>query len=165
MSNYKEQLQQNNEELAGLINIANNMSLQLQDLRITENGTYIAGEGYDAIRQVEVEVAGGPQVSIKTITYEIGPRTDFQDDEFAVAYIDPYTLTLTNRQFREGDETGAFEILETGILTWSNGASTNTGAIDPYDKDTGKLIPYYGRCLDNNSLLTYANIHLKIGKF
>jgi hypothetical protein len=31
-----------------------------QNLEVTENGTYTAGPGYDAIGQVTVNVAGGP---------------------------------------------------------------------------------------------------------
>ena len=56
MSNYKEQLQQNNKELTELIDMVNNMSLHLQDLIITENGTYTAEEGYDAIGTATVTV-------------------------------------------------------------------------------------------------------------
>ena len=59
MSDIKKQLQQNNEELAEMIESVNDMALHLQNLTVTENGTYTAGAGYDAIGQVEVEVAGG----------------------------------------------------------------------------------------------------------
>ena len=170
---YNERLQQNNTELNNILDDINslpnaptpNPPAVYQNLKVTENGTYTAGAGYDAIGQVEVEVAGGPQVSIKTITYEIGPRTDFSDDQYAVTYIDPYTLTLTQKFFETEGETGAFEILGTGMLVWYDGLSICSGPIEPYDKDTGELINHFFESLDNQHLSMYANIHLKIGKF
>ena len=63
---YKERLQQNNtdlnEILADLDQLPNmptpNPPAAYQNLEVTENGTYTAGAGYDAIGQVTVDVAG-----------------------------------------------------------------------------------------------------------
>ena len=63
---YKERLQQNNTDLNGILADLNqlpnmptpNPPAVYQNLKVTENGTYTAGTGYDAIGQVEVEVAG-----------------------------------------------------------------------------------------------------------
>lgn len=65
---YKERLQQNNtdlnEILTDLDQLPNmpvpNPPAVYQNLEVTENGTYTAGAGYDAIGQVTVAVESGP---------------------------------------------------------------------------------------------------------
>ena len=69
MSDIKRQLQQNNEELAEMIESVNDMALHLQNLTVTENGTYTAGAGYDAIGQVVVAVESGPAIETCQIFY------------------------------------------------------------------------------------------------
>ena len=72
MSDIKRQLQKNNEELAEMIESVNDMTLHLQNLKVTENGTYTAGAGYDAIGQVTVNVTGGPAIETCTVVLQSG---------------------------------------------------------------------------------------------
>lgn len=107
MSDIKRQLQQNNEELAEMIESVNDMSLHLQNLKVTENGTYTAGAGYDAIGQVEVEVAGGGAGSIETCTLYF---TDYSN-----GYSIPYSYNgpqLQNGNFVYGWHDTGIELVD-----------------------------------------------------
>ena len=103
MSNYKEQIQKNNEELAELVESANSMALHLQNLTVTENGTYTAGAGYDAIGQVEVAVEGSGSGggSTETATVQIqtrGTGYEFMDNMHAFLFSDGTTQYLDSNR-------------------------------------------------------------------
>ena len=88
---YNERLQQNNTELNNILSDINslpnastpNPPAVYQNLKVTENGTYTAGAGYDAIGQVEVEVAGSSEGdgNIETCTLTISTNV-FKTCEF-----------------------------------------------------------------------------------
>lgn len=103
MSDIKRQLQQNNEELAEMVESVNDMALHLQNLEVTENGTYTAGAGYDAIGQVTVDVAGSDDGESDMWVGRINGSELMAD---SIVYLDPLDNTWKNiavfRQIQEG---------------------------------------------------------------
>lgn len=102
---YKERLQQNNtdlnEILADLDQLPNmpvpNPPAVYQNLEVTENGTYTAGAGYDAIGQVTVDVASGVVPKEK---YSITLNNQTGHHGLMVVYIDN-SFVLSTHSFSE----------------------------------------------------------------